>query len=72
MLHKRTFEKKSSASNKIDSKDWDRIIKEINASIASGEFYKDDEMTDEEYIEDAAEFCYFQEDEDFDNDESFD
>lgn len=72
MLHKRTFEKKSSTSNKIDSKDWDRIIKEINASIASGEFYKDDEMTDEEYIEDAAEFCYFQEDEDFDNDEFFD
>lgn len=56
------MEKKSSASNKIDSKDWDRIIKEINASIASGEFYKDDEMTDEEYIEDATEFGYFQED----------
>ena len=72
MLHKRTFEKKSSASNKIDSKDWDRIIKEINASIASGEFYKDDEMTDEEYIDDATEFGYFQEDEDFDNDEFFD
>ncbi len=64
--------KKSSASNKIDSKDWDRIIKEINASIASGGFYKDDEMTDEEYIEDAAEFGYIQEDEDFDNDEFFD
>ncbi len=29
-------------------------------------------MTDEEYIEDAAEFGYFQEDEDFDNDEFFD
>ena len=74
MLHKRTFEKKSSASNKIDSKDWDRIIKEINASIASGEFYQDqdDEITDEEYIEDAAEFGYFQEDEDFDDDEFFD
>lgn len=72
MLHKRTFEKKSSASNKIDSKDWDRIIKEINASIASGEFFKDDEMTDEEYIDDATEFGYFQEDEDFDNDEFFD
>ena len=71
MLHKRTFEKKSSSSNKIDSKDRDRIIKEINASIASGEFYKDDEITDEEYIEDAAEFGYFQEDEDFD-DEFFD
>lgn len=66
------MEKKSSASNKIDSKDWDRIIKEINASIASGEFYKDDEMTDEEYIEDATEYGYFQEDEDFDNDEFFD
>ena len=37
----------------------------------SGEFYKDDEMTDEEYIEEAAEFGYFQEDEDFD-DEFFD
>lgn len=74
MLHKRTFEKKSSASNKIDSKDWDRIIKEINASIASGEFYQDqdDEITDEEYIEDAVEFGYFQEDEDFDDDEFFD
>lgn len=73
MLHKRTFEKKkSSASNKIDSKDWDRIIKEINASIASGEFFKDDEMTDEEYIDVATEFGYFQEDEDFDNDEFFD
>lgn len=57
----------SSVSNKLDSKDWDKIIKEINASIASGEFYKDDEMTDEE----AAEFGYFQEDEDFD-DEFFD
>ena len=74
MLHKRTFEKKSSASNKIDSKDWDRIIKEINASIASGEIFQDqdDEITDEEYIEDAAEFGYFQEDEDFDDDEFFD
>ena len=39
----------SSVSNKLDSKDWDKIIKEINASIASGEFYTDDEMTDEEY-----------------------
>lgn len=29
-------------------------------------------MTDEEYIEDAADFGYFQEDEDFDNDEFFD
>ena len=57
----------SSVSNKLDSKDWDKIIKEINASIASGEFYKDDEMTDEEYIEEAAEFGYFQEDEDFDD-----
>ena len=37
----------SSVSNKLDSKDWDKIIKEINASIASGEFYKDDEITDE-------------------------
>ena len=51
----------------------DKIIKEINASIASGEFYQDqdDEITDEEYIEDAVEFGYFQEDEDFD-DEFFD
>lgn len=64
--------KKSSASNKIDSKERDKIIKEINASIASGEFYKDDEMTDEEYIEEAAEFGYFQEDEEFDDDEFFD
>lgn len=65
--------KKSSASNKIDSKERDKIIKEINASIASGEFYQDqdDEITDEEYIEDAVEFGYFQEDEDFD-DEFFD
>lgn len=62
----------SSASNKIDSKDWDKIIKEINESISSGEFYKDEEKTDEEYIEDAAEFGYFQEDEDFDDDEFFD
>ena len=63
----------SSVSNKLDSKDWDKIIKEINASIASGEFYQDqdDEITDEEYIEDAVEFGYFQEDEDFD-DEFFD
>ena len=63
----------SSATNKIDSKNWDKIIKEINASIASGEFYQDqdDEITDEEYIEDAVEFGYFQEDEDFD-DEFFD
>lgn len=29
-------------------------------------------MTDEEYIDDAADFGYFQEDEDFDNDEFFD
>lgn len=29
-------------------------------------------MTDEEYIEDAADFGYFHEDEDFDNDEFFD
>ena len=58
--------KEGAASNKIDSKDWDRIIKEINASIASGEFYKDDEMTDEKCIEDAAEYGYFQEDEAFD------
>lgn len=29
-------------------------------------------MTDEEYIEDAADFGYFQEDEDFDNEEFFD
>lgn len=29
-------------------------------------------MTDEEYIEETAEFSYFQEDEDFDNDEFFD
>ena len=66
--------KKSSASNKIDSKERDKIIKEINASIASGEFYQDqdDEITDEEYIEDVAEFGYFQEDEDFDDDEFFD
>ena len=66
--------KKSSASNKIDSKERDKIIKEINASIASGEFYQDqdDEITDEEYIEDAVEFGYFQEDEDFDDDEFFD
>ncbi len=62
----------SSVSNKIDSKDRDKIIKEINVSIASGEFYKEDEMTDEEYIEEAAEFGYFQEDEDFDDDEFFD
>lgn len=62
----------SSVSNKLDSKDWDKIIKEINASIASGEFYKDDEITDEEYIEESAEFGYFQKDEDFDNDEFFD
>lgn len=62
----------STTSNKIDSKDWDKILKEINASIASGEFYKDDEMTDEEYIEDAADFGYFQEDKDFDDDEFFD
>ena len=62
----------SSASNKIDSKGWDKIIKEINASIASGEFYQDDKMTDEEYIEEAAEFGYFQEDEGFDDDEFFD
>ena len=45
----------STASNKLDPKDWDKIIKEINASIASGEFYKVDEMTDEEYIEEASE-----------------
>lgn len=62
----------STVSNKLESKDMDKIIKEINASIVSGEFYKDDEMTDEEYIEEAAEFGYFQEDEDFDNDEFFD
>lgn len=62
----------SKTSNKIDSKDCDKILKEINASIASGEFYKDDEMTDEEYIEEASEFVYFQEDEDFDDDEFFD
>ena len=62
----------STVSNKLESKDMDKIIKEINASIASGEFYKDDEITDEEYIEEAAEFCYFQKDEDFDNDEFFD
>lgn len=35
-------------------------------------FYKDDEITDEEYIEEAAEFGYFQEDEEFDDDEFFD
>lgn len=66
------MEKKSSASNKIDSKERGKIIKEINASIASGEFFQDqdDEITDEEYIEDAAEFRYFQED--FDDDEFFD
>lgn len=62
----------STASNKLESKDMDKIIKEINASIASGEFYKDDEITDEEYIEEAAEFGYFQEDEEFDDDEFFD
>lgn len=62
----------STVSNKLESKDMDKIIKEINASIASGEFYKDDEMTDEEYIEEVAEFGYFQEDEDFDDDEFFD
>lgn len=39
----------SSASNKIDSKERDKIIKEIIASIASGEFYQDqdDEITDD-------------------------
>lgn len=62
----------STVSNKLESKDMDKIIKEINASIVSGEFYKDDEMTDEEYIEEAAEFGYFQEYEDFDDDEFFD
>lgn len=62
----------STVSNKLESKDMDKIIKEINASIASGEFYKDDEITDEEYIEEAAEFGYFQEDEEFDDDEFFD
>lgn len=62
----------STVSNKLESKDMDKIIKGINASISSCEFYKDDEMTDEEYIEEAAEFGYFQEDEDFDDDEFFD